>query len=40
MKLSNLLRGLATLALVIAFYGMSFAQGVTTSSMNGVIKRH
>jgi hypothetical protein len=38
MKLSNLLRGLATLALVIAFYGMSFAQGVTTSSMNGVIK--
>jgi hypothetical protein len=38
MKLSNLLRGLATLALVIAFYGMTFAQGVTTSSMNGVIK--
>lgn len=38
MKLSNLLRGLLTLALVIAFYGMTFAQGVTTSSMNGVIK--
>ncbi len=38
MKLSNLLRGLLAMAIVIAFNGMTFAQGVTTSSMNGVIK--
>ncbi len=38
MKLSNLLRGLFVMALVIAFNGMAFAQGVTTSSMDGTIR--
>ncbi|MEL7119681.1 MAG: carboxypeptidase regulatory-like domain-containing protein [Bacteroidota bacterium] len=38
MKFANILRNLATVALFFAFSGALLAQGVTTSSMDGVVR--
>ena len=38
MRLSMLMRALSTIVLIVAFHGMGFAQGVTTSSMQGKIQ--